>query len=692
ALRAFSSASEMNFDEMIKEDALFNYAKLTYELSYSPFNEAIKAFDKYISLYPNTERNATAYDFLVQVYMTTRNYKEALSSIEKIRNKTASIKKAYQRLTYYRGLELFSNQDFKEAQGMFKKSLADGQYDANLKANALFWSGETYFRLEDFRAAVSEYKAFLNSQGVAANPEFYRANYGIGYAYFKQKDYELALPWFKKVVNSEAGGDVKLYSDALNRLGDCYFSGRNFTMAMEAYAKSQKIGDYDPDYALFQLAFCNGMLRKDDQKIDQLNLLLKKYPGTSLGADALFEIGRTYEKIGQNNKALDSYQELIRKYPSSSLVSKALLQSGLTSYNLNDYKKSLGYYKQVVEKYPQSQDVQSALYGMKNSYVELNQVDEYVDYSNKIGGNAAVSKGEQDSLMYVAAEKLFMAGDSRSKKQLEKYLSAFPTGGSALNAHFYLAEIYYKDKEFPKALADYEFVTAASANSFSEAALAKAGELRYNTGDYKDALSHFLNLEKIGGSKLSLLTARQGIMSCYYSLNDYPAVIESADKLLKTENLNETVGAEARFMKGKALYQTKRPDLAFPLLKEAAKNTQTAEGAEAKYLTTQILFDQKKLQQSEKEIMDFINKGTSHQYWLARSFILLSEIYQSKGELFQAKETLRSLMDNYTVKDDGIMEEAEKRFNVIDNAEKAIEEKGNNSYEINLKKSKAIKK
>ncbi|NQU87196.1 MAG: tetratricopeptide repeat protein, partial [Mariniphaga sp.] len=65
---AFEAASEFDFDDKIKEDALFNYAKITYELSYSPFSETIKAFDKYISLYPNSERNNSAYQYLVRVY------------------------------------------------------------------------------------------------------------------------------------------------------------------------------------------------------------------------------------------------------------------------------------------------------------------------------------------------------------------------------------------------------------------------------------------------------------------------------------------------------------------------------------------------------------------------------------------------------------------------------------------------
>ena len=53
---AFGEASKMNFDKKIKEESLFNYAKLTYELSYSPFGEAIAAFQEYIDLYPGSER------------------------------------------------------------------------------------------------------------------------------------------------------------------------------------------------------------------------------------------------------------------------------------------------------------------------------------------------------------------------------------------------------------------------------------------------------------------------------------------------------------------------------------------------------------------------------------------------------------------------------------------------------------
>ena len=125
AKMAYDAASKLDFNAKIKEEALFNYAKLTYELSYSPFNETIKAFDKYIELYPNSENNAEAYRILSEVYMATKNYKDAITSIEKIKTKTPTILKAYQRVTYYRGLELFNNLAYNQSIEYFDLSLTN---------------------------------------------------------------------------------------------------------------------------------------------------------------------------------------------------------------------------------------------------------------------------------------------------------------------------------------------------------------------------------------------------------------------------------------------------------------------------------------------------------------------------------------------------------------------------------------
>jgi len=123
AMIAFSQASKMDYDQKIQEDALFNYAKLAFELSYNPFNEAIKAFNQYIAYYPSSDRIDEAYNYLVMAYLQTRNFSMALTSLDKIKYRDAEIEKAYQKVAFYRGLELYNNLRFIEAVEILEKSL-----------------------------------------------------------------------------------------------------------------------------------------------------------------------------------------------------------------------------------------------------------------------------------------------------------------------------------------------------------------------------------------------------------------------------------------------------------------------------------------------------------------------------------------------------------------------------------------
>jgi hypothetical protein len=59
-----------------------------------------------LSFFPNPGRIDEAYNYLVMAYMNTRNYREALISIEKIRVQTNDIRRAT------RGLPIFGDWSF----------------------------------------------------------------------------------------------------------------------------------------------------------------------------------------------------------------------------------------------------------------------------------------------------------------------------------------------------------------------------------------------------------------------------------------------------------------------------------------------------------------------------------------------------------------------------------------------------
>jgi len=46
-------------------------------------------------------------------------------------------------------------------------------------------------------------------------------------------------------------------------------------------------------------------------------------------------------------------------------------------------------------------------------------------------------------------------------------------------------------------------------------------------------------------------------------------------------------------------------------------------------------------------IIELSDNYASYDYWVAKGFLLLSDIYLANGNDFQARETLKSIIDNY---------------------------------------------
>ncbi len=685
---AYNAASEFDFNEKIKEDALFNYAKLTYELSYSPFNETIKAFDKYISLYPNSERNSEAYKILTEVYMVTQNYKDAISSIEKIENKTPTILRAYQRVTFFRGLELFNNLAYNQAIDLFNISLESGKYDKEINARALFWKAEALYLVGNYNNAISTYKRFNGIPEANKLNEYKNAEYNLAYSYFKIKDYESAVLHFKTYVNRTKNTHTNKVGDAFNRIGDYYFLNTNYAKAIENYNQSYGMKTYEADYALYQIAFCNGLQRKQQEKISNLQMLLANFPDSEYQDDALYELGRAYERTGKGSEGAKQYKILIANYPRSNFHRKALLQLGLINFNNGNFATSLSQYKQVVENYAGSPESRAALSGIKNCYVETNNIDAYFAYTNNLGSEINVTISEKDSLTYMAAERIYMSGGENAAAQLQKYLQNYPNGSFTLNANFYLAETLYKEGKYLEANKHYTFVTQQRDNVFSEPALSRASELTYNAEKYNESLEMFNRLEKLASSKWNVLRANTGQMRCNLIFKKYEMAIAAAGKIKKSDIANEALIREANYTEGKSYYELNQPGKALPGLISVSADTKFEQGAEAKYLVSEIYYTQNKKQQAEDEIMDFVDKNSPYQFWLGNSFLLLTDIYLDKGDEFTAKHTLKSLIDNYGNDTDGIKNEAIKKLNEIE--AKEVEEEKNaidSSFQMEIKQN-----
>ncbi|MGM0649520.1 MAG: tetratricopeptide repeat protein, partial [Bacteroidota bacterium] len=431
AKTAFGIATQNDFDEEISEDALFNYAKLCFELDYSPFNEAINSFQRFIDNYPESARIDDAYDYLLQAVLSTKNYEEALKIIKDIPNPTPEIHEAHQRLAYFRAMEYFADMDMENAIEYLDKSLEYKKYSSKFRALAYYWKADALYRQKKYDAVIELLNTFLRTKGTIGLEEYGKAHYNIAYAYFKQKNYKEAGIWFRKYEDHIGEDDAsKMLCDAWNRTGDCYFVNSQFASALDYYDKTTKSCSYDADYAYYQKALSQGRLKQYKPKIQSLVAMQQQYPETTYKSSAFYEIARTYHSNIENaDSAIYYYNKYVEKYPRGVKMKSTLSALANLYYNKNQLNKSLDTYKDIVAKFPGTNEAVNALEMIKNISVEMNNPDFYVDYIEEEGIDTDISDFEKDSLKFKSAEKLYRNNEiPRAIKAFESYLESYPNG------------------------------------------------------------------------------------------------------------------------------------------------------------------------------------------------------------------------------------------------------------------------
>ena len=576
-----------------------------------------------------------------------------------VKNPNDDIKKAYQHVAFFRGIELVTIGNYEEAIEKFNLSLKYGSYNKSYKALATYWKAESYYRLHQYNEAISSYREFILSAGAFQLKEYKIAHYNLGYCNFKQRNYNEALSWFRKFIDLGIKGNNELLADAYNRAGDITYLMSDYNTAIKYYNSAAALNLSDADYALYQEGFAYGLLGNYKSKITSLEKLIKGYPESPYIDDAYFEIAVSYQ-LTNNLTSAESYLiRLIDDYPVSSFKKEALVQLGLIYYNENKTEKAITTYKDVVRSYPGTDEAKSALQGLKNIYIEKNDIETYLAFVNELGGQVKITRTETDSLLFSNAENIYFKGEyDKAIVKLHEYLTNYGNSAFAKNATLYLAECYKQQGRNDEALKEYNKVISMPGNEFKEQSLLESSRINYSNDEYQAALINYKALEEVSQTIENILEAKLGKMRCEYKLKKYSEVIATVNDLLNTEDLSKTFRHEALFYQAKAYFETGKYDEAFDNFKLTAENLKKIEGAESKYRIAEIEFKKKNYNKAEDEIYDFIKKNSPHQYWVAKSYLLLAEIFIVRNDYFQANHTVQSIIEYYENKNDGILDEA----------------------------------
>ncbi len=663
ALNAFKNASEMNFDVKIQEDAHLNYAKLSYEIgnNYQSIPSILAGF---MEKYPNNPNKQEIENLLVNSYITSKNYKEALTLLEK--NKNYSNREAYQKVTFYRGLELYTDGNYSEALSFFKKSIAEPK-DAEFVARATFWKAETEFVTSNFKEALLSFKQFESNVNAKETPEYKNLNYNLGYAYFKLKDYSKSAEYFQKHIDAKSGDTTRL-NDSYLRLADSYFVSGKYWPAMENYNKAIDNKGADLDYASYQKAISYGFVERSEKKIEELVSFIAKFPKSQYHDDAMFELGNSYVNSNKPNEAVAIYDRLVKDYPTSSYVPKAILRQGLIHYNATKDDLALTKFKKVASDFPNSPEAIEAVNTAKNIYVDSGKVDEYASWVKTLS-YIEVSDAELDNATYESAEKQYLQNNTKGAiTGFTGYLSKFPKGLHSLKAEFYLAEMYFADNLPNMAQPNYEKVINRSRNEFTEQALVRLCAIHLKKEDFKNAIPVLKRLETEAEFPQNVTYSQANLMRSYYNIEDFANTVVYAEKVLANDKTDNKVKSDAQIMIARSAMKTGNEAKA----KTAYKNLETiAQGelkAEALYYDAYFKNKEGKFTESNAVIQTLTKDYSGYKYFGVKGLVVMAKNFYALEDSFQATHILESVIKNFTEFDD-VIAEAKTELNKIKSEE-----------------------
>lgn len=659
AMDAFKAASSQPWNEDIREDAHFNYAKLSFDLNNNP-----SVFNEYMKAYPGKKKDDIIYGYIALACLYGHDYAAAVDAYSNIDLLDSRQKVNYMKANYLRAHQLIEGGGWRDAVPLLKAASYYSDKRDPFNQIARYWLGESYFRSGQYDQAIDVYTTLYNNSALEGKPEGALIPYDLAYCYFKKDDYDGAAKWFDEYLASSKPAKGE---DAAARRADCDFLRKDYPSAIKLYEAAIARFPYkDNLYPYLQAGIAYGLTGDKKGKVKVLSSVEEADPSAEFYPEAMYELGRAYVAASDNESAISVFRKLGSSTKDNTIIARSLIELGMISRNMSEYDNALDCYKKVIDLMPDTDYAADALSAIESIYQSEGRGDEFLDYAELIGATRDKTDAEKEQMYFNAAEQVFMTENySKAISSLKSYLDRYPQGVNVAQTQYYLAECHRNlgQKELACDWYQKSLETEPSGLCSENATLRLAG-LSFELEHFKDAYSYYRSLLSIARLDANRHTARAGMMQSAFRGLDYQEAIACADALKADKASSAAERRQADYVCAKSSLSLGERDKAYALFRSLSSEPSDAEGAEATYMLIQDAYDQGNYSTVQSMVHKFAADAPNQSYWLAKAFIVLGDSFAEQENYAQAKATFESIRDGYTPqgKSDGVLDNVNMRL------------------------------
>jgi len=641
AQSAFKQASKLNFHPNIKTESEFLYYKLSAEQGEERI--AVNGLSKLNNASPYYTE---AQNLLSQLLLRAEDKQTAMRTIENLPSKNADVLNTYKKLSFNQAMQDIEDDNYISAIDNLNTSL-ETPGDNELSNKSHFWLGQSYFENGDIDNSFKSLNVYLSNP----DKEYqFESQYLVAYHEIERKEYDESMASLEAAIQSfdPNTDDKNLFDDAIVRLADLELVRNNYQAAIEYYDLAIQNKAVESDYILYQKALIYGVNNQTIEKLTTLEDLVKNYPASKYRDDAFFEIGETLIALGKNNEAYQIYNSVIIEFgDKSEFTALAYMRKGLISYNQGDLYAALDAYKQGIKLTTDKDEKRRALIAVEEIYLnELNDPDAYFEFTEQETGYK-INDITRDSISYNVALSSYKDNlYEKAISQFESYTNKYNTGFYLIDAYYYLGESFVVLKSYDKALLNYEKVLNQINSSYYKSALEKSALIAYNHKQDFDKSFNYYN-ELIEMTDQVNIEYLEAALYSAFKTNNTNGILTYGELLTGQKDVDKSSMSTAHFYLAKTYERENNTERAMSAYQKVVELSENNQAAESSFIVAQMLFDKGDLEASEKQAFDTTSKAANYPIWVARSLVLLGDIYSQKKDFLNASAAYESVIENF---------------------------------------------
>ncbi len=653
---AFMRAASERVPSSISEDAMMEYAKISYQEKY--LQDAVTQLKSYLKKYPSGRFVSEAKALIGEVLFYSNNYKESVAFLESAKTNDDRSLSAYQQSCYYYGLELYRKKAYKEADIYFRKGFNLTQ-EPGITAACRYWYAESQFRQGNYSESLRQYTELIQ-RPAAADVFQAEAWYGRAWANLMQENTVEAAEGFNRYLSmADKRKSPDLYQDALLRAGDCEFYLKNYREALKHFQEAQQTGLAYPDYAIFQSGRIQYRLEKYTEAAALFKKVIQNHRESDFRDDALDQVAETYLKWLLDYKSASQYsRQLIQEHPLSEFVPAAWNRMGIAAYNSNDKPAAEKYFRKVLTDY--CQDTSMAVSALNNISFIVSS-DQFADVMSQYRKACPEINPALEGVAWEAASDKYEASAWKDAiPLLSLYLREYPGTPRRTDALYFRAVCYDKIGEKDKALPDLEELSLSKiVHEKMGPAWKMMGEIYTRQKQWLKAGPAFQKAREFALSSSEKWEAGMLEVQARIELSE----MKSALEVIESINLLPGLSLDQRFtlqLKKAGIYlaqnDTSLAKGEYSALVQEAR--ESAIGAEAGYQIVRMQANSGNIEAAEESALQLKDAYSAYPEWVVKAYMVMIDAYIKAGDDFQAGSLIEYILSQPEEYFPGMKEEA----------------------------------